>query len=578
MVASKEFYYIRARITKMNNHLEYYPNYVAPCIKTLSVAYDYENSPQYFSEIFAKSNSEEYKVELADKKISHILKKELYEYPAMYFCLSRPIYEGTVKMFVDVEDGIHRFNPNLKWEYCADDHMGGYVWKHIDVMDLTEAFSHSGTITMIGRNDFKETIFYGATGYFLRIINTDKKYSENKNILTRAVINDIKFNAVEVIQRYSKKPEYFSIEQDEENKSCMLSSNDIGYVEVWVDELGKISTVDQENYMKKSNICQVENNELGEIEKLWIKWTPVSSIFCADVNDRVYEVDYSRGKILFGNGKNGKIPPAQYSQSIRVNYSVCNGSKGNIGENEIDDFIGSIPEIIEISNPSPIMGGVDMETIESAADRVFSQISTGNRLISLNDFEEAIKFNDKNIYKIKCLLHVNENDEQEIGITSIAILPRNFMKGYDKFQGIKKRAFEFIDEKAVATFSKSAKIKIFEAFYVETIIAVDVVISDFNYYQNVHNGIRNKLLEFLNPITGNFSKKGWEIGNFPRKELIYNCIKTVAHIKWIKKTNIFTKIITNEGNKEIDYEKILKKNFVVPVFAEPEINISVNPL
>ena len=95
-------------------------------------------------------------------------------------------------------------------------------------------------------------------------------------------------------------------------------------------------------------------------------------------------------------------------------------------------------------------------------------------------------------------------------------------------------------------------------------------------YQDVHKGIRRRLQKFLNPITGNFSGKGWNIGEFPRKEFIYNYIKNVPNIKWIKNINIFTKVITEQGKKEVDFEKIRKESFVVPIFGEPEINISMD--
>ncbi len=206
---------------------------------------------------------------------------------------------------------------------------------------------------------------------------------------------------------------------------------------------------------------------------------------------------------------------------------------------------------------------------------MFSQISGGNRLVSHSDFEEAICFNDRNIYKVKCLSHTDEASNPCIGVTSIAVLPREYMKGYEKFQGIKNRIWNFVDEKAPAPLSKSSRLRIFEVGYVETCVSIDVVIDDFNSYQSVYKGIHSKLEEFLNPITGNFSRKGWNIGEFPRKEFIYNYIKVVDNIRWIKNINIFTKLVTPEGKKEIDFEEVKKQNFVVPVFGEPEINIAV---
>jgi hypothetical protein len=149
------------------------------------------------------------------------------------------------------------------------------------------------------------------------------------------------------------------------------------------------------------------------------------------------------------------------------------------------------------------------------------------------------------------------------------------MQGYEKFQGIKNRIWKFIDEKAHAPSSVSTRLRIFEVRYVETSIGVDVVISDFNDYQSVHQSIKKKLKNFLDPVTGNFSQKGWNIGEFPRKELIYNCIKAVGNIKFIKNINIFTYMVTKEGKKELSFDKIKQQNFVVPIFGEPKINIAV---
>lgn len=576
-VGSDEGNFIRARISKMKDQFDFYANYITPYIHEIKIKYYYEGSGHNTKEIFVNSDIKENKIDLTGGTLKKIMERSLCEYPAMYICLSRPLTRGMMRIMIEIEEGIHRFNPTLKWEYLADDHKGGQVWKHIDVMDATDDFSHTETVTLIGQNDFKKSKIFEAEGYFIRIVNPDKKYSETDNIVGRPVINDIKFNAVRVIQRDTKEPEYFSIDVEEEDKVCKLASNDASNAEVWVDEFNNISTNEQEKFLKMpSSEVRPQYDELGQLEELWVKWKPVPSLIAHGPDERVYEIDYSQGEVKFGNGRNGKIPPSQYNESIKIQYSVCNGNDGNIESHMIGDFVNSIDDIEEVDNPTPIMGGVDMETIDSAARRMFSQISGGNRIVSLSDFEDAICFNDRNIYKIKCLSHVNEESEEEIGVTSIAVLPRKFNQGYVKFQGLKNRIWQFIDEKAPSTLSNSSRLRIFEAHYVETVVKLEVVIDDFNYYQGVYSGIEEKLKEFLNPVSGNFSHKGWNIGEFPRKELIYNYIKTVPNLKWIKSINVFTNLLTPEGKKEIDYENIKYKKFVVPVYGEPEINITVN--
>lgn len=577
VATTSEGFYIRARITKILNQFNSYADYISPYIHNINITYDYPVQGHICKSVMVKNNMEEYPLTVYNNGAVKIFKKTLYENPAMYFCFTEPLIEGTIRFFVDIQEGIYRYNPSTKWEYCADDKKGGFVWKHIDVLDLTEDFSHSETITMIGRKDFKEVKLFGETGYFIRVINPDGRYHTNKDISTRPVINNIMLNAVRVVQRDTHTPEYFSIVQNEANKVCQLSYPNAANIEVWVDEFGALSTSDQEKYLALAGEqSEPEYDDLGMLRRLWIKWKPVSTLICTGMYDRVYEVDYSKGEVLFGDGKNGKIPPEQFSESIRINYSVCNGSYGNIQSEMITDFMEAIPGVSGVKNPEPIMGGVDKETIDRAASRMFGQVAGANRLVSLSDFESTIKYNDRNIYKVKCKAHVDQDSNPCLGIISVAVLPRDYMQGYEKFQGIKNRIWKFVDEKASINLVKTSKIRIFEVKYVETVISIDVSIRDFNMYQDVHKGIRRRLQKFLNPITGNFSGKGWNIGEFPRKEFIYNYIKNVPNIKWIKNINIFTKVITEQGKKEVDFEKIRKESFVVPIFGEPEINISMD--
>lgn len=577
MVGSGEGYFIRARISKLENQFGTLSNYVSPYIHKIGINYEYKDEGHICKDVVVKSNMDENKIDVVNNGEVKIFQKVLCEHPAMYIKLTKPLSEGTIRLFINIQEGIHRYNPAVKWEYCADNHMGGHKWNHIEVMDLTEDFSHSETITMIGKNDFKKIHLFGSEGYFIRIINPDDRYLIDKDLESRPVINDIQFNAIKIAQRETHAPEFFSITHNEENKVCKLTNSNAMDIAVWVNEIGRITLNEKEIFLNSpSDFVSTEYDELGNLKKLWIKWAPVPSLICMGMLDRVYEVDYSRGEIKFGNGKNGKIPPDQSSESIKIEYSICNGIEGNVDAGAIGGFISNVDNIMSVTNPSPIMGGVSMETIDSAALRMFSTVSGGDRLVSMSDFEESICFNDRNIYKVKCLSHIDEDSKPCVGVTSIAVLPVDYMQGYEKFQGIKNRVWDFVDSKAPITLSKSSKIRVFEVAYVETCVGVDIVVTDFNSYQSVYKEIKLRLEEFLNPVSGNFSRKGWEIGEFPRKEFIYNYIKVVKNIRWIRKINIFTRMITLEGKKEVDIETVRENKFVVPVYGEPEINISVN--
>ena len=150
------------------------------------------------------------------------------------------------------------------------------------------------------------------------------------------------------------------------------------------------------------------------------------------------------------------------------------------------------------------------------------------------------------------------------------------MQGHEKFSILRDDVKKLINEKAPATMVASNKIDIFEALYVEIIISLDLIIDDYNYCQEVQQEINNKLERFLNPVSGNFNGKGWDIGRIATREQIYNCIKSINHIRWIKQTNLFTKLITEHGKKEVDFDYIKENPFIIPVCGETNINMNVD--
>src|SRR5262249_5242271 len=48
-------------------------------------------------------------------------------------------------------------------------------------------------------------------------------------------------------------------------------------------------------------------------------------------DDRVFELDAARAQVTFGNGVNGRVPPAE--AQVLVTYAVCDADEGNVARN-----------------------------------------------------------------------------------------------------------------------------------------------------------------------------------------------------------------------------------------------------
>ncbi|MDX6443393.1 MAG: hypothetical protein QOH71_467 [Blastocatellia bacterium] len=104
-------------------------------------------------------------------------------------------------------------------------------------------------------------------------------------------------------------------------------------------------------------------------------------------DDNVYELDAATGQIAFGNGINGRIPPA--NSQVLVTYSVSDGEEGGVARNrkwKVAGFAGTFGV-----NPDPVAGGVDTSGLLEDRREARRRAREEHALVSAADIVEAAK-------------------------------------------------------------------------------------------------------------------------------------------------------------------------------------------
>ena len=97
-------------------------------------------------------------------------------------------------------------------------------------------------------------------------------------------------------------------------------------------------------------------------------WTRRQHLWDQGPGDNVYEFDEAGGRILFGNGHNGRRPSA--GSTVLVHYAVSDGNSGNVALNRKWNVAG-VAGVFGV-NTDPISGGsdrLDLTGLRSAARR-----------------------------------------------------------------------------------------------------------------------------------------------------------------------------------------------------------------
>jgi predicted phage baseplate assembly protein len=114
-------------------------------------------------------------------------------------------------------------------------------------------------------------------------------------------------------------------------------------------------------------------------------WTRCDRLADQGPDDRRYELDAARGRVLFGNGVNGRKPSAD--AEIYASYAVCSGADGNVARGRKWTVLG-FPGIFGV-NPDPMAGGAersDWTDLRRAARR---HATEDHPLVSAGDIEAA---------------------------------------------------------------------------------------------------------------------------------------------------------------------------------------------
>jgi hypothetical protein len=121
-----------------------------------------------------------------------------------------------------------------------------------------------------------------------------------------------------------------------------------------------------------------------------VTWTEIDSLDRAGPDDRVFELDAEAGQIIFGDGRNGRIPPLVRAPSgavVALRYRFGGGVAGETGPGTITTLETTRAGLSEVTNFIAAAGGRDAETLDGAKLRARKELSTRTRAVTAGDFE-----------------------------------------------------------------------------------------------------------------------------------------------------------------------------------------------
>lgn len=256
---------------------------------------------------------------------------------------------------------------------------------------------------------------------------------------------------------------------------------------------------------------RLRRNKRKQVVEAWVLWSGRTQLFFSGATDRHYAFDRAVGRLYFGDGANGKVPPAGSAILIREMRSG-GGSTGNVAARTIKQLLGVVPGIEAVFNPRAAEGGADGETGGAALHRAPRTLRHRGRAIGAADYETLAMEASPAVAMARAIPGRNPAGLTLPGWVTVLVVPHSQeQRPYPSF-GLREAIRTYLEERAPADIAGLHRILVTGPTYLPVDVAATLVPVDRSQAGAVEKAARNALERFLHPLLGGPGGAGWDLG------------------------------------------------------------------
>jgi len=249
----------------------------------------------------------------------------------------------------------------------------------------------------------------------------------------------------------------------------------------------------------------------------------------------------------------GKIPP-RGAEIYMTAYRIGGGTRGNVQTHTLNTLKTAIPYIKSVTNHRPAEGGADAESLDEAVLRVPRVLRTAKSAMIPEDFETVAKEAHPGIYRAHCLPCTTP------GIVRLLVVP-NLTNWRDPADIDLRTAFPYgmhpdqtfaletnVCDRLLAELKErkplGVQVHLEPPNYVGVRVAIEVLLNPQYRSETLETEILSRiqttLYRFLNPLTGGFNGKGWELGRSLRGSDIIAILQDLVEVQSVGSIQLYS--------------------------------------
>ncbi len=496
------------------------------------------------------------------------------ERQTLYLGFDSPLSGGPINIFFPLAETEYppEFSPRLTWEYCGDPEND--EWAKLDGRDETSGLSRAEIVSLVVPEETSPVERFGQELHWIRArvtrdefvpsadtvfvpmlrreITTPRGIPEpyRASIRTESRADDpvetppelhgIHLNTGWSYNVRTVTEEIVGSSDGTAGQEFALANAPVMVEEIWVDELSTLSEAKRRELTETQDVAvESVTGRGGELREFWVEWQSVENVLGSEENSRQYGLDRATGRISFGDGERGRIPP-RGRDNIRASYRTGGGTDGNVEEKAISGLRSSIPFVDDVTNPIPGDGGADEESMDRVRRRAPKQLRDRRKSVFSDDFERIAMTTCRELARAKCIPGMDESGGHTPGWVTLLIVPNSRRTRPVPSVELTRRTREALRERAPATVVDADQSKLvvrgpsFVEASVETTLQTAGVESISTFEETVTNDVR----AFLHPLSGGADGDGWAFGELPHLSDLYALLGRIDGVDHVEELSL----------------------------------------
>jgi uncharacterized phage protein gp47/JayE len=507
--------------------------------------------------------------------------------PALYLGFDRTLLVNNFGMYFDIlEQNAADSGPDLAWEYW-----NGAGWHKLVAEDETQRLELPGIVTVLAEADSRALSRFGQPLFWIR---ARLKEDAPPNQTT---INNIFPNTVWASQLRTSLNQPLGASDGSPNQMLRFTQIPVlpGQI-VAVQELSgprantewRLAALDvsggdpsivteleallagegtQTDVFSANGRIDLKRDKRKIVTEVWVTWTEQDNFFDSGPGDRHYVLDHATGRLFFGDGNAGKIPPAGADIQASL-FRSGGGLAGNVAAGTITQLLGAVSGIQGVTNPRAAEGGADGETLEEFAQRAPQGIRNRDRAISLADYENLAREASAGVAVARAIPTRDPNGVTLAGWVTLVIIPHSLEPRPMPSFGLREDVRSYLEQHAPGDVAQAHRIRVIGPSYLPIDVAATLAPKDVSQAGTVEQAARDALETFLHPLYGGPAGRGWTLGRNVFLSDVASVLGGTAGVDFV--SELFLSV-----NGVLQDEEVIVPHDQIVVAGELSINLTV---